>query len=495
MAYKQIRRRMKQELGQNEGATPQVSDTSEVSQIQTDRELMTADDAMALQDLMGNRATGQLMGVATPPTPPRMGYVQPKPTPSQSLRRVSSNEPAYARVMRRLTDSQAGEKVQPKANQLQRWFGKKKMAEAMPEVAALGPHFTPNAIGQREDEPPDRYVFTVAVAQENADLIPFAKKRMQSTLRNKARKQLRKVPLLKHGVNKPKTNAQIKEQTARKVITQKKGSLPRPEEVQELINSSSAVGHTWVKLSTYSQGTLQKTYSFGFWPDGGFQHPNKAVPGRVRNPDEVHEGDSSKRFMDTEITANKYQETLNKIGQRKASPPQYLLIDYNCTKFAKEMAQVAGANFPSGAGMIIPVSSKGLFHAALNPNLLYEQMGKKEGVYEQSPEGAAEESVDNVAEQGYTRYHGHWQDDAAAGGEEQAAANLANVRLTLFDPDDVNTVLKTLTAEGITLSTLEAHISEGDSQGNYKEIYYLGDGKPYLVAKSQYAEFLQGLPN
>ena len=158
------------------------------------------------------------------------------------------------------------------------------------------------------------------------------------------------------------------------------------------------------------------------------------------------------------------------------------------------MAQVAGANFPSGAGMIIPVSSKGLFHAALNPNLLYEQMGKKEGVYEQSPEGAAEESVDDVADQGYTRYHGHWQDDAA-GGEEQAPPNVANVRLTLFDPDNVDTVLKTLTAEGITLRTLEEHISEGDSQGNYKKIYYLGDGKHYLVAKSQYAEFIKTLPS
>ena len=114
MAYKQIRRRMKQEIAENDGAAPEVHHAPDLSQIQTDRDLMTADDAMALQDLVGNRAVTQLTGATKSTTPARAGYVQPKPLPAPMLRRESlPDRPAYAHIMRKLTSlsSQGGERT------------------------------------------------------------------------------------------------------------------------------------------------------------------------------------------------------------------------------------------------------------------------------------------------------------------------------------------------------------------------------------------------
>jgi hypothetical protein len=63
-----------------------------------------------------------------------------------------------------------------------------------------------------------------------------------------------------------------------------------------------------------------------------------------------------------------------------------MTIGYNCTQFTKDIARSAGADFPSKAGMMIPISDRGFMKRAMSPNALYSKLGTDQDVKSTSPE-------------------------------------------------------------------------------------------------------------
>ena len=247
---------------------------------------------------------------------------------------------------------------------------------------------------------PDKFVFTVGVARGGEDYVSFAKKRMKSTIRNKARSALRKGPGLKKFFRKSKSSAEIKKRSAEKVLSSKGVEQPGQTQIDRIINESADVGHTWVKLTLYEDGDAMGTYSFGFIPGDAPQHPTMPVTGVVRNPDIEYETESNTRFIDTPLSQSDFRNGLKKITKLHDSPPNYTTSGYNCTKFAREVAKAAGATFPGGTGMMIPISDLGLFQKAYNPGKLYEKLGGKDDVYTESPEREALESGSEMNDEG-----------------------------------------------------------------------------------------------
>src|SRR5262249_31601604 len=145
---------------------------------------------------------------------------------------------------------------------------------------------------------------------------------------------------------------------------------------------------SWIKLSPIGASGPIQTYSFGFIPanPGQAHGPQQAVAGSVRNPDLEFETDGNNRYLDTAVDATTDMKNLSKIGQLTAAPPNYMTIGYNCTQFTKEIARVAGASFPSKAGMMIPISDRGFMKRALSPNALYSKLGSDLGTQSTSPE-------------------------------------------------------------------------------------------------------------
>jgi hypothetical protein len=220
------------------------------------------------------------------------------------------------------------------------------------------------------------------------EYLQFAKTRMKSTIRNKIRGFVRSVPGGGGLVRKPKTGGQIKEKAAVKAAGKGPGTDATDPAVQNIIDNSDQVGHSWIKLSPIGTNGPIQTYSFGFIPanPGQAHGPQQAVGGQVRNPDLEFEGDGQNRYLDTTVSAKAYLQALTKIAQLKANPPQYMTIGYNCTQFTKDIARSAGADFPGKAGMMIPISDRGFMKRAMSPNALYSKLGAEQDVKSTSPE-------------------------------------------------------------------------------------------------------------
>jgi hypothetical protein len=210
-----------------------------------------------------------------------------------------------------------------------------------------------------------KYQFSILAAVENKDYLEFAKKRIDLTVSNKA----------KGFFGRGKSNAAIKQQAAEEAIHEKYQAsgmtlVEMQEKINTLLNAGSQVGHAWVKLRALNaDNTPVKENSFGFWPLKGFLSPTVSVAGRIRSPDTLHEDDPSVRRQDFPIQMDKYKAALAKAASLMKSPPEYKLIDYNCTKFARDIALAAGVSFPERAYVRIP-----LHGMAWDPNSLFREM-------------------------------------------------------------------------------------------------------------------------
>lgn len=155
---------------------------------------------------------------------------------------------------------------------------------------------------------------------------------------------------------------------------------------------SGEVGHTWVKLRKYDKDDkLLVEHSFGFYPLKGYNRPELAVPGEVVYGDDEHDADADQSANYYDLTANQYSDALTAALGIMRTRPDYKLVDYNCTVFAKEIVKAAGQEFPGKVFMRVPgnavraVSGIG-WGEAYNPNALYGKMNPRASVY--TPSGA-----------------------------------------------------------------------------------------------------------
>ena len=233
-----------------------------------------------------------------------------------------------------------------------------------------------------KDEKPTRYAFTVAVARQNPEYLTFAKERAKITLRNKMRaKFINKIK----GIRDPKNSNQIRDKAARKTVekraVQPEGSTIE-EEVAAMVKRTRQVGHTWVKFTAYVGDDLHSLFSYGFYPEGGFAHPQKAVPGIVDHPDKNHEGgkEGEERIDATTTVGGKnFVKGLRRAEDVRKAKPQYMLAGFNCTTFAKQIASATSVSFPSSGSLFPAEPAKAFFQILHNPNKLYESLEKKVG--------------------------------------------------------------------------------------------------------------------
>lgn len=243
------------------------------------------------------------------------------------------------------------------------------------EIKNIQQSLTPN-FAPRSTDDPARFEVTIAVAQGLPEYLKFAKTRMRSTIRNKARGKLKSLPVLGGLVRDAKTSAQIKDKAAKKAAPKDAAGEAADADVNRIAQESNNVGHSWLKFSTYNTtGNLIGTYSFGFIPGQAPTNPQDRVPGYVRNPDLEYEDEASRRYQSTTVPAKKYLSGLRKATTLSAAPPNYSTIGYNCTQFVKDVGKAAGAAVPSKVGLIIPISNRGLFKSAANPNKLFDKLG------------------------------------------------------------------------------------------------------------------------
>jgi hypothetical protein len=242
-----------------------------------------------------------------------------------------------------------------------------------------------NAIKNEEEkasEGSDNYKLTLLAAVENPYLIDFAKKRLALTIENKRKLRSK---------NK-KNNTQIKNEAAKQVLMEKEGeqftSMNEKEQlkaIEKLAKASSAVGHTWVNLTTLDTNSKPlNRHSFGFYPKEFYNQPTVPVPGKVVYPDTLHESDPTQRAVDYKLTKKEYNQALDFAKIQLQSPPQYLLTGYNCTFFAKKMVETVGKKFPGNAFMTVPTGAVSAITGlgkdkAFNPNALYDELMTYDG--------------------------------------------------------------------------------------------------------------------
>ncbi|HEY3288859.1 MAG TPA: DUF4157 domain-containing protein [Anaerolineae bacterium] len=237
-----------------------------------------------------------------------------------------------------------------------------------------------------KDTPATSYKFTLIAWRPGANYLPIQKLRAWSKMRNTVRAGLRGLPGMKNLVRKPKSGKEIKSRAFEKQGAKQAGYNASDDDKKRIIaqmaSESDAIGHTWIRLSSYVGVQLKQISAYGFWPEDGFDNPSEAVDGEVMDPDHQHDKDSNVKALDTKISAAKFQAGVTRVATLKKSPPQYKLIGYNCTKFGKDIAGVTGGKFP-GAGDIFPAEpSKGMLQRIFSPDELYGKMEKNKGSYD-----------------------------------------------------------------------------------------------------------------
>lgn len=234
-----------------------------------------------------------------------------------------------------------------------------------------------------KEAPASRYMLALYASVENKHLLPFAQKRLELTIKNK-----------KKIFGKPKTSKDIKKAAASFVVEEKivkeQGQVmtdkEKNEAIDEIIDASGEVGHTWVKLRKYGKDDkLLAEHSFGFYPLKGYNRPELSVPGEVVYGDKQHDADADQSANYYDLTANQYSDALAAALGIMRTRPDYKLVDYNCTAFSKDIVKAAGQKFPEKAFMRVPgnavsaVSGIG-WGEAYNPNALYGKMNPRASV-------------------------------------------------------------------------------------------------------------------
>lgn len=239
------------------------------------------------------------------------------------------------------------------------------------------------------DARPDRYTVTVAVAQEEAGWWDMVKKVKKIGLKKMIQSPRKLIRNIKGG--------EAEEYLLGKMLKYE-DRLPKEAEKQaQAIEAASdlfhTVGHTWVRLTTYVGTKVKDHYSFGFWPrkigDSGGYSMDKYVPGQVRHPDVVHESDDLKRYFVKSVNANQFEAALALAQERFISPPAYHLLDYNCTKFAREIIKAAGGSYPG----------KGVFpKIGFSPGELFSKLGKRKDKIKPGEQVMEDDPIDTIVE-------------------------------------------------------------------------------------------------
>jgi hypothetical protein len=303
-----------------------------------------------------------------------------------------------------------------------------------------------------------KYQFSIVAAVDHPDYLDFAKKRLELTVSEK-----------KKFWKKSKANSQIKEEAARHVVETKHGGLTNEQKlnkIEELKNIGGEVGHAYVKLSTYDASDKKLSEkSFGFWPLKYFPHPKVSIPGKVKYPDTVHDNDPIIRRRDFEISAEDYKRALLRVTTLMKSPPDYKLIDYNCTKFARDIAQAAGVSFPEKAYLRIP------FHGlAWDPNSLYHELSKDEASY--SPKELRDQRQKEL-------------DDL-----RDVELEMHNYNAPELGPSTVQRYVNARDALR-TISNEQELFFENSEKDGIIELVYMPEGLSYKVLRKEYDAFMK----
>src|SRR5690606_30517345 len=239
------------------------------------------------------------------------------------------------------------------------------------------------------DARPDRYTVTMAVAQEETGWWDMVKKVKKIGLKKMIQSPRKLIRNIKGG--------EAEEYLLGKMLKYE-DRLPKEAEKQaQAIEAASdlfhTVGHTWVRLTTYVGTKVKDHYSFGFWPrkigDSGGYSMDKYVPGQVRHPDVVHESDDLKRYFVKSVNANQFEAALALAQERFISPPAYHLLDYNCTKFAREIIKAAGGSYPG----------KGVFpKIGFSPGELFSKLGKRKDKIKPGEQVMQDDPIDTSVE-------------------------------------------------------------------------------------------------
>jgi hypothetical protein len=270
------------------------------------------------------------------------------------------------------------------------------LAEAQGYAGSVGAATPDYSDPTLADQEPDQFTVTLAVAQEEENWWEEIK-----AVKSMAVKKLFQSP--KKLVGKIR-GGEAEQYLLTKVVKKRKGikedSDVDTKDVDKLEELFHSVGHVWVRLSTYVGGKVKELYSFGFWPlktpnEGGYEM-NKYVAGQVKHPDTVHESDDLKRYYDKNVTRKQFQKALNLAQERYANPPTYHLLDYNCTKFGKEIMEAAGRSYPGKAVIPSIGFSPGALFASIGDRMSKNKKGKK--AYAEDPLAEIVKSVNKATE-------------------------------------------------------------------------------------------------
>jgi hypothetical protein len=250
------------------------------------------------------------------------------------------------------------------------------------DTLSIAPDYSNRAV---QDQAPTRFKYTVLVWQQNKNYLYMQKVRAWTTFRNTLRKFARNTLKMGGVVRTPKTSAEMKTKTARKVaeLDPTYGNMTdeqKANEIKKIEGQTRQMGHTWSRLTAYSGDNLKEIYSFGFWPAYGINRPDEATEGEVMHPDQEHDGDSPIRVMHYDIPAKNYNTALKWADSQVQNPPQYKMIGLNCTSWSRMLAGKAGVSFPSSGNVFPAEPAQGFFQRIFSPNKLYNDMGKTKEV-------------------------------------------------------------------------------------------------------------------
>jgi len=105
------------------------------------------------------------------------------------------------------------------------------------------------------------------------------------------------------------------------------------------------VGHSWLKLVD----TSGNYWTYGFWPQSGYDSFKKDTEGCVHHPDTAHEPTASQTF---ELTADEFADAKAKAISICSARPKYNLFGLQCTEFVRQVLKVAGKTPALGFGLI-----------------------------------------------------------------------------------------------------------------------------------------------
>lgn len=226
----------------------------------------------------------------------------------------------------------------------------------------------------------NKYVFSVFAQIANHDDYEFMRKRLELTIANEKAKIKNKASF-QHRVIKNRDD--IRTEAVNTVIESKYKDSTNKQKADRrklLEMNGGGGGHAWLKLSVFSPNNqLIKEYSFGFHPlvttsFGIHLH----APGIVLSPDTVSEFyqirnaipdgkvdddgnptydmsvEKGLRRLDTVISEDNFQETMEFLVDKLKNPPEYNAQTYNCSTFTKEAADMAGAPLPSNSYLEVP---------------------------------------------------------------------------------------------------------------------------------------------